>query len=235
MARWETMKELNTLLLLPGLVALVAAGVLFGRWLSKTVPLVERRRATLAPRTLDDLVPRWAQVAVYAAVALDLAAWLAVAASGWHTTPAFWQRFLLVLVMTPVLLLLPRVGVRRPPQALDRIFGPAFRRTEVRYGMAMNLVLPIVGASQLYEELAATTAFDVDRIMHLGVVLCVSLGILRLAQFAGGQTGPDRTGSQSGLADVRPRAGGGFDVNDALRLLTIAPDERRRTARGLAD
>ena len=191
MARWETLKELNTLLLLPGLVAFIGAGVLFSRWLNSTVPLAARRQATLEPRTLDDFVPRWAGTAVYALIALHLAAWLAVAAGGWHMTPEFWDRFLLMLAMTPVFLFFPRLGVRRPPQALDRIFGPAFRRTEVRYGLAMNLVLPIVGSLRLYEELADAVAFDVSRATHLGLVLCVSAGILRLAQFGKEQTGPD--------------------------------------------
>jgi hypothetical protein len=197
MARWETLKELNTLLLLPGLVAFVGAGVLFSRWLTSTVPLVERRRATLERRTLDDFVPRWTQIALYAAIALNLAAWLALAALGWHTTAKFWDRLLLVLVMTPIFLFFPRLSVRRPPQALDRIFGPAFRRTEVRYGLAMNLVLPVDGGFRLYEELAETVAFDVSRAMHLGLVLCVTAGILRLAQFARGQTGPDAAGPWS--------------------------------------
>ena len=134
MAHWETLKELNTLLLLPGLVAFVGVGVLFSRWLTSTVPLVEHRRATLERRTLDDFAPRWMQIAVYGAIALNFAAWLARAAFGWHTTAMFWDRFLLVLVMTPIFLFLPQLSVRRPPQALDRILGIAFRRTEVRYG-----------------------------------------------------------------------------------------------------
>ena len=191
MARWETLKELNTLLLLPGLVAFVGAGVMFSRWLNSTVPPPARRQATLEPRALDDFVPRWAQIAVYALVALNLAAWMTVAAGGWQTTPEFWSRFVLIVVLTPVFLFFPRLGVRRSPQALDRIFGAAFRRTEVRYGLAMNLVLPIVGAFRLYEELAGAVAFDVSRAMHLGLVLCVTAGILRLTQFGREHTGPD--------------------------------------------
>jgi hypothetical protein len=200
MARWETLKELNTLLLLPGLVAFTGAGMLFTRWLTSTVPLVERRQATLARRTLNDFVPRWARVAVYAAIALNLAAWLAVAALGWNTTPKFWSRFALVVVMTPIFLVLPRLGVRRPPQAIDRIFGPTFRRAEVRYGHAMSLVLPAVGAFRLYEELAEIVAFDFSRGMHLGLVLCVTVAILRLAQFAKGHSSPDAASPSSAWA-----------------------------------
>ena len=192
MARWDTLKELNTLLFLPGLIVFVVAGVLFRRWLTSTVPLVEHRQATLERRTLDDFVPRWAQVAVYAVIALNLAAWVAVAALGWNTTPEFWSRFVLVLVMTPIFLFFPRLSVRRPPQALDRIFGPTFRRTEVRYGYAMNLVLPVVGTFRLYEELSAKV--DASRAMHLGLVLCVTAGILRLAQFARRPAGPGTSG-----------------------------------------
>ncbi|HEY7192044.1 MAG TPA: hypothetical protein VH436_36100 [Vicinamibacterales bacterium] len=190
MARWETIKDLNTLLLLPGLVAFIGAGVLFRRWLTSMVPLREQRRATLERRTLGDFVPGWAPVAVYTLIALNLAAWHVVAALGWNTTPKFWSRFVLLLIMTPIFLVFPRLSVRRPPHALDRIFGPSFRRTEVRYGLAMNLVLPIVGALRLYEELTETVAFDSSRAMHLGVVLCVSAGILRFARFAKGHAGP---------------------------------------------
>ena len=197
MARWETLKELNTLLFVPGMVVFVGAGVLFSRWLTSTVPPLERRRATLERRTVDDFVPRWAQVAVYALIALNLAAWLGIAALGWNATPEFWSRFVLLLVMTPIFLFLSRLSIRRPPQALDRIFGPAFRRIEARYGLAMNLVLPVVGAFRLYEEFADTTAFDVSRAMHLGLVLCLTAGILRLARFAKGQAGADGAGPWS--------------------------------------
>jgi hypothetical protein len=95
---------------------------------------------------------------------------------------------------------MPRLGVRRPRQALDRILGAAFRRTEVRYGFAMNLVLPAVGAFQLYEEVAGPIAFDISRAMHLGLVCCVTVGILRLAQFARPQAGPGEPGSSSPLS-----------------------------------
>ena len=190
-ARWDMLKDLNTLLLLPGLVVFIGAGVLFSRWLTATVPLAARRQATLAPRALDDFVPRWAWTTVYALIALNLAAWLTVAVGSWHTTPKFWGRFVLMLALTPVFLFFPRLGVRRSPQAVDRIFGPAFRRTEVRWGLAMNLVLPIAGAFRLYEELAGAVAFDFSRAMHLGLVLCVTASILRLTQFGREQTGPD--------------------------------------------
>jgi hypothetical protein len=194
MARWETLKELNTLLLVPGVIAFAITGLLFTRWLTSAVPLVDRRHATLAPRTLDDFVPRWAQIAVYAVATLSLAAWLVVAASGWNTTSSFQGRLAFILLMTPLFLLCPRVSVRRRPQAVDRIFGPAYRRTEVRYGMAMSLVLAVVGALQLYEELAGPVAFDISRVMHLGLVLCVTAGILRLARFAKDPGGPRVSG-----------------------------------------
>ena len=240
MARWETLKELNTLLLLPGLVAFVAAGVLFSRWLTSTVPLAERRRATLERRTLDDFAPRWAQVAVYAAIALNLAAWLALAVLGWHTTPNFWERFLLVLVMTPVFLFFLRLGVRRPPQALDRIFGPSFRRAEVRYGLAMNLVLAVVGAFRLYEERAETVAFDVGRVLHLGLVLCVIVAIWKLSQSARRKTGPDAAGPWSATsaaavllaAALLLPSSGRHLLNPAFPLLASmpAPPASRRQA-----
>ena len=130
---------------------------------------------------------------MYALVALNLLSWLTVAGGGWHTTPKFWNRFLLLLVMTPVFLFFPHLGVRRPPRALDRIFGSAFRRTEVRYGLTMNLVLSAVGFLRLYEELTEAVTFDVSRAAHLGLVLCVTAGILRFLQFAEQQTGPHTT------------------------------------------
>ena len=186
MARWETLKELNTLLLLPGLLVFAAAGVLFTRWLTATVPLADRRAATLERRTLDDFVPRPAQFAVYAVIAGHLIAWLAAAAFVSTTTPKFWWRLLFIVALTPIVLVFPRWSVRRPPQTLDRLFGPAYRRTEVRYGLAANLVVPIAGAFRLYEELTGTAAFDVSRVLHLGVALCVTVGIVRFSRFGTG-------------------------------------------------
>jgi hypothetical protein len=66
MARWDLLKELNTILLVPGVAAGAGAAVLVRRWVASTVPRVERRQATLERRTLDDVVPNWAQVTVYA-------------------------------------------------------------------------------------------------------------------------------------------------------------------------
>ena len=199
---WEALKDLNSMLLLPGLLLFFVPALLFQRWLHRTVPLADRRTATLDRRSLDDFVPRWFQLMTYASVGIVLIAWLAVGAAGWYSTPIFWTRFAFLAALTPAFAFFVRLGVNRAPNSLDRVLGPRFRAGEVRYGFAMHLLPPIIGAVRLYEEVTDTALVDINRAMHLGVALIVTVWVLRLAVHS--KATPDVSGAERSFPELRP-------------------------------
>src|SRR5690606_11098153 len=102
--------------------------------------------APLEPRCIDDFVPRWVRYAIYAAVAVNLAAWAAVGAAGAYSTPLFWTRFAILGGLTAIFALFTRTTVNRRANVMDRVLGPGNRRAEVRFGFFCQLLPPIVGA-----------------------------------------------------------------------------------------
>jgi hypothetical protein len=188
--RWESLKEAAAVLAIGGIAFFVASAFFFGRWLAVTVPLAERRRASLAPRSIDEYVSRRWQVSVYAVVALHLAAWLFVGVRGTYSTPAFWGTMLFQIAIAAILLGFVAISIRRKPNAMDRIAGPAYRRTEVRTTFALQLLPLGNGLARLYEEVTGTLLVDVNRVLHLAIVLIVLVRAVRPGRMGGFITDP---------------------------------------------
>jgi hypothetical protein len=199
---WEALKDLNSVLLLPGLLLFFVPALLFQRWLQRTVPLAHRRTATLARRTLDDFVPRSIQLAVYVLVGIVAIAWLFVGVMQLYSSSIFWGRFALLVALTPAFAFFVRLGVNRAPHSLDRLLGPRYRMGEVRYGFAMHLLPPVIGAVRLYEEITNTVLVDINRAMHLGVALIVTVWALRLVTYSTTSAGDGEVGQS--LPEMRP-------------------------------
>lgn len=183
-ARWEALKDVNSLLLIPGGLCLLAIAALGGAQVRKVVPLVDVRRAALEPRTLDGVVARPVQIATYGVIALVLLSWVAVAALNAYSTPKFWGRAVLLVVISLAFAFVLRLSVRRPPHVMDRIFGPVFRADEVRFAFGLQLIPPITGAVRLYEEVANVVLVDLNRAMHLGLALLIVGWVLRLTRYS---------------------------------------------------
>jgi uncharacterized protein (TIGR03435 family) len=183
-AKWEALKDANAVLMFPGCVFLLGCGILFGRWVEKHVPVAPRRQATLERRHLSDFVPGWARTATYGAIVLHVAAWLAVAALQRYSTPDFWGRFAVNMAMPVIFFFVVQLGVNRRPGAMDRIIGPTYRRFEVRFAFGLQLIPPIGGAVRIYEEVAATTLTDVNRLMHLAIPFMIVTWTIWLARMS---------------------------------------------------
>ena len=179
--KWEVLKDVNSVLLIPGIVLLGVSGILFTRWLNTAVPLAPRRQATLTRRSIDDFVPRWIQRLTYGFVSVVILAWLATGVLQGPVTGEFWGRFVVLAALSPAFEFFVRLAVNRPPYVMDRIFGPKFRASEVRIGFAMHLLPPLVGVVRLYEQVAGTELVDLNRAMHLGVAMIVTAWALRFA------------------------------------------------------
>jgi hypothetical protein len=177
--KWMVLKDINSSMLIVGLVYFFGCVGVFTRRLKKDVPLAASRNATLEPRSLDDFIPRWVRVVTYTLVGVHLAAWVSVGVLGLYSAPGFWARLAAPIVFFGIFFFFARVSVARPPMAMDRIFGPGYRRGEVRFGFAMAICTNAMFALQLYQEVAGTVAFEVDRALHLGLVLLIVCGILR--------------------------------------------------------
>jgi hypothetical protein len=215
MPKWEALKDTNSTLLIAGLLYLLGCGALFGRWLHTHVPLAPRRQATLERRSADDYVPRPVQYGIYALVGVHLTAWLIAAALGRYTAPAFWGMLAFQFVISGIFLLLALVAVRRRPDAIDRIFGPGYRRMEVRWAFGVQ-VLPLMnGAVRLYEQTAGPTPADLNRAMHLGLVLLVLVMAGGLGLFSTGRRG------EAGARSAAPsRSAGTLAI---IAVLTVIP------------
>jgi hypothetical protein len=190
---WMVLWNIHVALMCVGLVFFSGAAIIGGVWLSRVVPFAERRHATLERRSIGDFVPLPLRVTTYTFAIVNAAAWLAVGALGLYSTPIFWTRFAILISLSVVFFLVTNVNVNRRPNAMDRMFGPAYRRGEVRYVFAMQLLPPVIGAVRLYEEIANAIVFDVNRAMQLGLALFVTFGLLRAARYAMAWQDPNRT------------------------------------------
>ena len=179
--RWESVKDLNSTLVFIGLVYYVAAAIVFTRWLHATVPLAERREASLLRRSLDDFVPTPYRITMYACAGLVMLAWLVTGLMGAYSTPAFWGRFAFLAALTPIFGFFVWLAVNRPPNVMDRVLGPDFRAGEVRWGFAMHLIPPVLGLISLYEEITGAVLPGMNRATHLGVVVIVIAWMWRIA------------------------------------------------------
>ncbi len=179
---WQMLWGITMLSCLFGLLLLFAGSIVFSVRCAGKVPLTERRQATLERRSIDDFVPRWVRTAIYALAIVNLAAWLIVGALQIYSTPIFWARVVIMFGLSAFFFVATNAAVNRRPTAVDRVFGPAMRRTEVRVGFGMQLLPPLVGAVRLYEALTATIVFDVNRAMQLALVGSVAFIFLLTAR-----------------------------------------------------
>jgi hypothetical protein len=88
------------------------------------------------------------------------------------------------VVISGVFVLLVATAVRRRPGAMDRIFGPGYRRTEVLVAFAAQLLPLPNGVARLYEQVAGNSSETPDRFMHLGMVLLVVALAMTLAAWS---------------------------------------------------
>jgi hypothetical protein len=117
-------------------------------------------------------------------IVLHLATWAVGGVTARYATAAFWGGMAFQFVISGVFLLFVLTAVRRRPGALDRIFGPASRCTEVRAAFAAQLLPLPNGIARLYEQVASTSSDNLDRFMHLGLVLLIVALAMTLAAWS---------------------------------------------------
>jgi hypothetical protein len=135
------------------------------------VPLAERRQATLAPRSLDDFVPRWLQYLVYGLVAANILSRPVVDAYYPGNLKNVWGAFAIQVFMSALAFLCTVGGVARAPNQFDRALGPAYRRMEVQIGFFLMMGLAISGIVYTWLEFSGV---ETRRYGAVFTCLCVS-------------------------------------------------------------
>lgn len=195
--RWMVLSDLFTAQMLLWLLYFAGSSAIFASWLKREVPLTERREASLEPRSIAAFVPRPLRLAVYSAVALHLSAWVVTGLLGAYSSPTFWGGVSFQFGIALIFILIVRFIAERPPNAMDRVFGREFRRTEVRVSFVAQLVPLMNGFARLQEVVTGTVAPEIERASRLGLVLLmivgIAIGLLRFVWFS--RSDPDNGGS----------------------------------------
>jgi hypothetical protein len=174
--RWEALKDVHAALLIAGLLYYFAVVLVSSRRVRMDVPVAERRQATLTPRTLNALVPRWLSTGTYALMTVHLGAWVVVGVLGLSAAPGFWMRFAAPAVFTGIFLLLAYAN-------LDRRVSDALwvhdQRQGARFAFASLIYIQVMFALRLYGDVAEPS-FDIDRVSHLVLALMLILAMVAL-------------------------------------------------------
>jgi hypothetical protein len=171
---WEVLKDLHATLMIVGMLGWFASFLAWSRWLTKYVPLADTRRATLRPRVVSDYLPRSWRVVVETLTVLHLGLWLAVPLLGVAVDAAYWGRFAFIAAMSVLFAVIAARTPQRREGYPDRLFGPAYRRAELKVGYILRVTPLIAGGMMLGEKVFD---LEVDRVGHL-ILTCVLSSIL---------------------------------------------------------
>ena len=176
---WEVLRSAHGVLMIVGLLGYFACLLVWLRWLGANVPLSAQRRATLKPRLTGDYLPMSWRAVTEVATAGHIAVWLVLPGLGVGGGADYWGRFAFVAAMTVGFAAYAYLAPQRRAGYLDRLFGEAYRRTELRVVCLMRLALLTTGAVGL----GAAFGFDLEREAHLALQIMISsmaLAFLRL-------------------------------------------------------
>jgi hypothetical protein len=173
---WEALKDAHATLLIIGLLCYFAIIVVSTRLIQKDVPLAERRRASLTPRTMHDFVPRWFSLCVYLLVGIHLSAWIVVGLLGLSSSPDFWIRFTAPVAFSAVVLVIAFATVDR---RFSDFVGMHDRRLGIRFAFGSLIYVQFMFALRLYGEIVGPS-FDVDRFMHLSLAFMLVVAMIAL-------------------------------------------------------
>jgi hypothetical protein len=191
-AKWPVLYAITIVSVLACLIYLGIRAALVGARVRATVPMAERRQASLAVRSVGDFVPRWLRVATYVLVGAHLGAWIVTGALDLYVLPDFWSRFAGPFVFHAILFAYAGWAVTRPADAADRLLGPASRRATVRFAFVSQYYLLVWGGLRLYESVRPNLGFDLERALQLLIVLFIlgSALVLALSSHSLKQTRP---------------------------------------------
>ena len=174
--QWEILKDAHATLLIIGLLYYLAIIVVSTRVMHKDVPLAERRRASLTPRTVHNYVPRWFTTGAYLLVGIHLAAWIIVGTLGLSSSPDFWIRFTAPVTFSAIVLFIAHATVNR---RFSDFLGMHDRQLGIRFAFGSLIYAQFMFGLRLYGEVAGPS-FELDRFMHLSLTLMLVAAMIAL-------------------------------------------------------
>jgi hypothetical protein len=141
----------------------------------------------LKPRTAADYLPLSCRLVTEAATVVHIALWLILPALAVVRSDNYWARFAFIAVLTVGFAAYAYLPPQRRAGYVDRLFGEAYRRTELRVVCLMRLALLTTGSVGL----ADAVGLDVERAAHLAlqIMICaMALAFVRLRPSRHGDT-----------------------------------------------
>lgn len=158
---WQQLNNVHNLLFLMGFVAFGIMGFIGHLRLKRIVPPGERRTATLQPRSAADSVPFPVRIATDIVTLALIVTWLVLGVKGVASSPRHWSGFAFMLVFALLIAVLAHAAAARPPNYMDRLYGPAYRHREVRILYGVRLGIVIFGAIVLASSIIGIEAMPI--------------------------------------------------------------------------
>jgi hypothetical protein len=175
---WRTLMATAYLLLGVGFVLFGVGAAVFTRWLKGTVPLAERRHASLTPRSLEAFVPAGLKFAVFGFLIAAVAA--RPVASLFYPDAVGDVRggFIFSLATACLLFLTVAISVRRRPTVFDRVLGSGYRKREVRACFALMVFHAVGGFTMVGLEIAGIDGRRFSGVIFSAVVTVVLASLM---------------------------------------------------------
>jgi hypothetical protein len=175
---WRTLLATAYLLLGIGFALFGLAAVGFTRWLKASVPLAERRHASLTPRSLDAFVPRWLKLVVFGILIASVAARPVASLFYPERVADVRAGFIFSLTTAGMLFLTVGISVRRRPTVFDRVLGSGYRKREVRACFALMAFHGVGGLAMLGLEISGIDARRFSGVIFSAVVTAVLASLM---------------------------------------------------------
>lgn len=199
---WQQLNNIYNLMFLLGFICFGIMGFIGHFRLKRIVPAGERRTASLQPRSAANFVPRIWRISTDALTVALLVTWLILGVKGVASSAKHWEGFAVMLVLATIFAVMAHASAARPPNYMDRLYGPAYRHREVRvvYGVRLGIVL--FGAIILISSIVGPGAMPIHPV-RLSFLLFQGLFMAFLLAFAllkpaGNTTAPPASLHRSG-------------------------------------
>jgi hypothetical protein len=159
---WRQLNNVNSALFGIGCVAFAATMFVVRLRLNRWIPPGVRRSATLQPRSAADSVPRAWRIATEVLTISLFLIWLILGVLGVPHSPKFWDGFIFLIFNALIFAVMAYASARRPPNYMDRVYGPAYRHREVRIVYGARLVIVVFGAIALTGSITGPAALPVE-------------------------------------------------------------------------
>ena len=151
----------------------------------RKIPLPAKRSVALERRSLETVInPKWVSVA-YLLVVTVVVAYAAAYYADWISTRVFVKRTAVMAMFSLTGSLMLAAAIRRKKQSVDEWWGPAYRKSEVVFGVVCLYLVAGIGALSLLQDVFAVTLLT-----YIGVQITLSAFIQAAMFYMGRHSWP---------------------------------------------